>query len=257
MLQRQDAVGIALPMFTVVVPHFNHARTLPRALAAGPEAAEWVVVDDGSDPEAAADARTAAAAAGARFEALAANRGPGAARNHGARLATQPYLVFLDADDALAPGFGAAVQGFLSENPDVDGVHPAVRYEGLPADLVDAFDDLRRRNSDMVTASGLVVRRETFLAMGGFPEDPVFLGKAGGEDVAFVNALSRLADYRYWGRTLVVAQAGGHLIDYLRRTRVENGEVLFDENTAEEESGALSRAMRDYLERATARMAAT
>jgi hypothetical protein len=72
-----------------------------------------------------------------------------------------------------------------------------------------------------------------------------------------VNALSRLADYRYWGRTLVVAQAGGHLIDYLRRTRVENGEVLFDENTAEEESGALSRAMRDYLERATARMAAT
>lgn len=243
-------------MFTVVVPHFNHARHLPRALAATAEAAECIVVDDGSEPAAAAEARKAAVEAGARFLALDGNRGPAAARNLGADRASQPYLVFLDADDALVPGFGEAVRAFLAQNPNVDGLHPAVRYEGLPADLADAFDEARRRNSDMVTASGLVVRRDVFSAMGGFPEDPVFLGRAGGEDVAFVNALSRLADYRYWGRTLVVAQAGGHLIDYLRRTRVEDGKVVFTENTPEEQSGALSQAIQAYLDRAAAGLAA-
>lgn len=243
-------------MFTLVVPHFNHARHLPRALAATAEAAECIVVDDGSDPAAAAEARKAAEGAGARFLALDGNRGPAAARNHAAGRASQPYLIFLDADDALAPGFGADVRAFLDKNPEVDGLHPAVRYEGLPADVADSFDATRRRNSDMVTASGLVVRRDVFAAMGGFPEDPVFRGRAGGEDVAFVNALSRLADYRYWSRTLVVAQAGGHLIDYLRRTRVEDGNVVFTENTPEEKTGALSRAIQAYLDRAAAGLAA-
>lgn len=249
-------MGIALPMFTVVIPHFNHAQTLTRALASRAEAAEWIVVDDGSDPQALAEARSAADSAGARFETLGVNRGPAVARNRGAELATQPYLVFLDADDALADGFGPAVESFLLENPEVDGLHPAVRYEGLPADLAAEFDDQRRQNSDMVTASGLVVRRETFLAMGGFPEDPVFLGRAGGEDVAFVNALSKLADYRYWNRRLVIAQAGGHLIDYLRRTRVEGGRIVFTENTPEETSGALTQAMKQYFEQARERLAA-
>lgn len=248
-------MSIALSMFTVVIPHFNHAKTLPHALAAKAEAAEWIVVDDGSDPEALDAARATAEAAGARFVSLGANRGPAAARNHGAGLARQPYLVFLDADDAVADGFGAAVQGFLRENPEADGVHPAVRYEGLPQDLTPEFDDQRRRNSDMVTASGLVVRRETFLAMGGFPEDPVFLGPAGGEDVAFVNALSQIGDYQYWPRTLVIAQAGGHLIDYLRRTRIEGGKVVFTENTPEEQSGELARAINTYVNRVKERMA--
>lgn len=243
-------------MFTVVIPHFNHAQTLARALAPQAEAKEWIVVDDGSDAESLEAARETAREHGARFIALGANRGPAFARNRGAAMARQPYLVFLDADDALVEGFGGALRAFLEQYPEVDGLHPAVRYEDLPADLSAGFDDQRRRNSDMVTGSGLVVRRELFLAMGGFPEDPIFLGPAGGEDVAFVNALSRLGDYRYWSRTLVQAKAGRHLIDYLRRTRIEDGRVVFLENTPEEKSGALAAAMKAYIAKARERLAA-
>ncbi len=248
-------MGIAVPMFTVVIPHFNHAQSLTRALTPQAEAEEWIVVDDGSEPEAREAARRIAQAHGARFVDLGRNRGPGFARNRGAALAGQPYLVFLDADDALAEGFGAAVRTFIEAQPQVDGLHPAVHYDGLPEDLADRFDERRRRRSDMVTGSGLVVRREMFLAMGGFPEDPVFLGRAGGEDVAFVNALSRLGDYRYWERTLVHARAGGHLIDYLRRTRIDGDRVAFIESTPEEASGALTEAMKRYFTSAKERLA--
>jgi glycosyltransferase involved in cell wall biosynthesis len=242
-------------MFTVVIPHFNHAKTLARALASRDEAAEWIVVDDGSAPDQCDAARRLAADHGARFIDLGANRGPAVARNRGAAEATEHYLVFLDADDLLLGGFGTEVQAFLRLNPGVDAVHPAVRYADLPEDVADDFDDLRRQSSDMVTPSGLVVRREVFLKMGGFPDDPVFLGSVGGEDVAFVNALGEVADYRYWPRPLVQAHAGRHLITYLQRTRVENGTVVFSEHTPEESRGDLARALASYRSRVRARMA--
>jgi len=249
-------MGIALPMFTVVIPHFNHATTLATALAPQAGVAEWIVVDDGSDEPARLAARDAVHRHGAKYVQLDANRGPAFARNRGAAMAHQPYLIFLDADDSLEPGFGETVGAYLRANPDVTALHPALHYEGLPDDLATEFDPLRRRNSDMVTASGLVVKRAVFQAMGGFPEDPIFLERAGGEDVAFVNALSAVGEYVYWGRKLVRARAGRHLIDYLRRTRVEDGRVVFTERTPEEESGALGRAMTAYVTKVKERMAA-
>lgn len=241
-------------MFTVVIPHFNHSKSLERALAARTEASEWIVVDDGSDARECEEAQRIAADHGARFVPLARNEGPAVARNQGAALAQQPFVVFLDADDALLPEFGEHVARYLTANPDVEAIHPAMRYEDLPADV--DLDPLRRRHSDMVTPSGLTVRREVFLRSGGFPEDPVFRGPAGGEDVAFINALGAVAEVHYWSRTLVVAHAGAHLIRYLRRTRVVDGEIVFTARTPEEESGALGRAMAACRDRVKRRMGA-
>jgi glycosyltransferase involved in cell wall biosynthesis len=46
------------------------------------------------------------------------NKGPGAARNHGMRLAQADYVSFLDADDELLPEFVAIGLRVLEENPD-------------------------------------------------------------------------------------------------------------------------------------------
>lgn len=121
------------PMITVVIPHFNQPETLRRALAKPDEADAWIVVDDGSRDEDRHRALEIAQAAGARFEALPANVGPGAARNAGAALAETPWIGFLDADDELLQGYRANIEAFLRFNPDVDAIRPGVEFVGLDA----------------------------------------------------------------------------------------------------------------------------
>ncbi len=88
---------------SVIVPVYNDACNLRRcltALAARPPGCEVLVVDDGSTD----DSSSVAATFGARVLRLEANRGPAAARNHGARHAHGEILFFVDADVVLAPG---------------------------------------------------------------------------------------------------------------------------------------------------------
>lgn len=92
--------------FSVIIPAYNAARTLPRALdsvlAQSHPAHEILVVDDAS-----VDATPQIAAAyGERIRYLRReqNAGVSAARNHGAQQATGNWLAFLDADDWYAPG---------------------------------------------------------------------------------------------------------------------------------------------------------
>lgn len=89
----------------MIIPAFNHERSVAAAVHSAlvfDEVDEVIVIDDGSDDG------TAAAVEGMtdpRVRLLRqANRGPGAARNAGARSAASEHLVFLDADDVLMPG---------------------------------------------------------------------------------------------------------------------------------------------------------
>jgi mycofactocin system glycosyltransferase len=92
---------------TVVVAVKDRTDGLRRLLAAlGDRAAEGVgvvVVDDGSADTAAV--RAVAAAAGARVLRHAVARGPAAARNTGAAVATTPLVAFLDSDVVPEPGW--------------------------------------------------------------------------------------------------------------------------------------------------------
>lgn len=92
------------PKFSVIIPAYNAAATLARALdsvlAQTYAAYEIIVVDDGST-----DATAAVAACyGEKIHYLRqGNAGVSAARNHGAQAANGDWLAFLDADDWYYP----------------------------------------------------------------------------------------------------------------------------------------------------------
>jgi len=103
------------PFFSVVIPVYNRADLLGRALssvlAQSEQDFEVVVVDDGSrdDPEAVVDALADPRLRFLRQE----NRGGGAARNAGIREARGRFIAFLDSDDAFLPGHLVAMRRLL------------------------------------------------------------------------------------------------------------------------------------------------
>src|SRR5262245_30125310 len=92
------------PLVSVIVPTMNGGPLLEETLASVARQTwrrrEVIVVDDGStDDTPARLARHGTAITVVRQE----NRGPGAARNAGFRVARGDYLAFLDHDDLWAP----------------------------------------------------------------------------------------------------------------------------------------------------------
>jgi cellulose synthase/poly-beta-1,6-N-acetylglucosamine synthase-like glycosyltransferase len=94
---------------TVIIPCFNYARYLPKAIASAlsqtEEVVDVIVVDDASTDDSLAVA-SAMAAADARIQVIAhpKNAGPVQTFNDGLAVAQGEFLVRLDADDLLTPG---------------------------------------------------------------------------------------------------------------------------------------------------------
>lgn len=129
---------MAQPLFSVIIPAFNRAPVLGRALesvrAQACQDFEIVVVDDGSrdDPksvvEAFADPRI-------RFVRQA-NQGGGAARNTGIDNARGRYIAPLDSDDVFLPHHLAAMKALLEETPGAALYAPVVVERGGGKSLV-------------------------------------------------------------------------------------------------------------------------
>jgi glycosyltransferase involved in cell wall biosynthesis len=147
------------------------------------------------------------------------NGGPACARNWGALHATQPLIAFLDADDEYLPDALCAADAFLSAYPQQASVRLDIDYTGFPADLTThpSFEPSIATLSNTVP-SGLVIRRQVYAALGGFPLDDYFR-RHGGEDGAFSLALRetfgnpRLVDKK---RVRMHYHAGIHAERYLR-----------------------------------------
>jgi glycosyltransferase involved in cell wall biosynthesis len=167
---------------SVVVPAYNRAELLPRALesiaAQRPRRpAEVIVVDDCSTD---ATGRVAAAM-GARVIRHAENAGEGGSRNTGFRAAAQPWVALLDSDDewlkhhldalwSLRDDHILVAASALARAPD-GSAHRVVGPPGPdPLPLTSPADLVYPENP--VPASGVLVRRDVVLEVGGFGPSP-------------------------------------------------------------------------------------
>lgn len=182
------------PQVSVVIPAHQRERYVAEAarsaVAQDGVRVEVLVVDDGSTDGTAAAAQ---AVPGVRVVRQS-NSGVAAARNAGCRATTGEVLCFLDADDRLRPGGLARGLARLgggdfcfgrSQLVDADGgplptqVHPPVPAQALYRELL--------RDTWVVPAGAMLVRRNALEAIGGFPEDM----REGGEDLEVYLELAR------------------------------------------------------------------
>lgn len=166
---------------TVVVPAFNAAGTLARALdsvaAQQPAPAEVIVVDDGST-----DATAEVAAAhrlAPRIVRLPRNGGESAAMNAGIEAASGSLIAFLDADDAWRPGKLAAQLPLHAADPELAFSctgHEEVAPDGrvidsagltpLPHAGAEFWRNLLERS--VVAKPSVIARRDALIAAGLF-----------------------------------------------------------------------------------------
>lgn len=110
-----------MPRLSVIIPTYNRARLVERAIASAQAQTERdieiLVVDDGSRDDTPRVVERIAAQ-DARVQHLRQeNRGCSAARNHGIQRARAPYVGLLDSDDVWVPQFGAAQIACLERSP--------------------------------------------------------------------------------------------------------------------------------------------
>src|SRR5690348_5934240 len=118
---------MAPPPISIIIPCFNAAGYLPRAIDSVAQQAiagvEIVVVDDASlDDSVAVAEELARRHPGIAIIPLKVNGGPAAARNVGLAAATGRLVGFLDADDAWAPGAFARILERFAAAPRIAAV---------------------------------------------------------------------------------------------------------------------------------------
>jgi glycosyltransferase involved in cell wall biosynthesis len=152
---------------TVVIACFNYGRLLPEAVdSALREGAHVIVVDDGSTeavPELPASVEVI------RQE----NQGVSRARNAGLARVQTPYVLFLDADDRLAPGAIETLRAALKAEPKLGFAYGRMRFFGdwegeLRFPPYDPYALLYRHTIGL----SALMRREVAEDTGGF--DPAF-----------------------------------------------------------------------------------
>lgn len=135
-------------LISIVIPAYNYAALLPRAInsvtAQMGEQHELIVVDDGSTDDTQAVLGRLKKELQCSFEFFyRENGGPASTRNFAISKSNGKYLVFLDADDELAPEALSLLEQHIKSNPDtrmVIGGHTSISDNGrkrshIPSDL--------------------------------------------------------------------------------------------------------------------------
>lgn len=238
------------PTVSVVIPCYNAGQFLPAAVRSVRSqtgtSPEVIIVDDVStDGSASVADRLAVVDSAVRVVRRAANGGAAAARNSGLRVATGQYVAFLDADDEYAPGFLAAAIRILDAEPTAAGVVTGIELIDCPLPVHPVQLDAIVTSS----SSNLLLRRAVVELMGGLPEDPAFRGPAGGEDIAFRQALAR--HFRLVGVVNPFlryrVRPGGHCARFLARSTVVDGRLVFTHSDPNENSQAVADARARYM----------
>jgi glycosyltransferase involved in cell wall biosynthesis len=170
--------GTSRPRISVVIPVRNGSATLERCLGAvfanDRSLFEVIVVDDGSTD----DTREIALRSGARLVANLGPPGPAGARNAGARQAAAGIVLFVDADVELQPTTIARMLERFDANPTLSALFGSYDDEPAAGNFVSQYRNLLHHfiHQTAETQSGSfwagcgAVRRDIFLALGGFEE---------------------------------------------------------------------------------------
>jgi glycosyltransferase involved in cell wall biosynthesis len=184
---------------SVVVPFRNpgpHFRNMLESLA-GQECDEgWevVAIDNGSSDGSRAVAETFSGRLPLRILPAGEKPGAGHARNVGASVAVGEKLIFIDADDEVAPGYLAAMAGALNWH---DIVTSLVDSTTLNPEWVRAAHGQPWQEKSIMTffdflpaaGNNIGVRRGLFEAVGSFPEE-----YSASEDIAFSWRIQLIAE---------------------------------------------------------------
>jgi glycosyltransferase involved in cell wall biosynthesis len=167
-----SAPGVIPVRLSVVIPCLDHGELLIEAVASAErsisEPYELIVVDDGSRQPRTLEVLAALSAAG-YFVVHQENQGLAAARNRGIELATSRYVVPLDSDNRLLPGFPEAAAGVLDEDPRAGVVYGDRSELGLRSGAIQVpeFDLDRLLTGNFIDAC-TVIRKRAWSECGGF-----------------------------------------------------------------------------------------
>lgn len=168
---------------SVIIPAYNAvaslAQTVETALAQTVQPLEIIVVDDGSSDD---TAELAGRFGGIVRVLRKPNGGPASARNLGVQHSQGEWIAFLDADDQWSPTKLERQIEHVGPR-DVGLVHTLVTFQTPEPPPELGFEDMWQRN--WIVNSAVMVRRATFLQLGGFNED---------------RALISVEDYNLWVR---------------------------------------------------------
>jgi glycosyltransferase involved in cell wall biosynthesis len=187
--QHDDAARGAASLVSIILPTWNRAAVLERAIASvraqTHEAWELIVEDDGSDDG--TSALLARLSAGEPRLVLCGHDrwGPGASRNHGLTHARGAYVTYLDSDDEYLPDHLALRVAWMEAHPDVDLVHGGVVVVGpRGSDTVADVRDPSRRIAiaDCAVGGTFFARTALMRAHGRWTDDY-------GEDYRLLHAL--------------------------------------------------------------------
>lgn len=190
-----DRTGEDRPLVSVVVPTYNRAHVLPRALASVQaqtyDRLEILVIDDGSTDGTDALVREYEARDDrVRYLRQPENRGVSAARNRGIREARGEFVAFLDSDDEWYPEKTERQVDRFRELPrrvglvycGVDTVDPGGDWTFRPRLRGEVYDQMLLQNP-VHSGSGVMIRRTVTEQAGLFDED-----------------IPAIEDYDYWLR---------------------------------------------------------
>lgn len=242
----QQAEGL----LTVIIPNFNYASYIERAISSVVEqdydAVELVVVDDGSSDgslaviEAALE--RAEGLANAELIAFKQNKGKLAALNAALEVTAGEFAIILDSDDYLAAHYASRC---IQELHAARETNPHIGFVYTDCTLVDDHDQfIDRGRSTMFDAS--LVDRLSFL-----PEPALTLTEALRAAAPFDESIRRATKHHKWRRIVASGWAGLHIAEPLFYYRMHGANMsgIGQKVLSEAESGTKgARILSGYWE---------
>lgn len=185
---------------------------------------EWVIVDDGSNDQAAVRQLEAVANRDERIKIITQpNAGPSAARNTAFRNSCGKYICLLDSDDLLEPTYIEKCIWFLESQDEFSFVNSwSVTFGDYEYVWQTGFETGKKHITSNSGPPMSVIRRKAYEAVGGFNEEI----RKGHEDWEFWLAM---AEKGHWGYTIPE-----YLEWYRRRDNGRFSQIMNESSTNEE-----------------------